>query len=57
MGRTSSASKSVITLDAMRREFYSAVACDAPDALGYPRAAPRTVEMRCLGLRTKMELP
>ena len=41
MGKKSSASKSVITLDTMRRELYSAVVCDALDTLGYPRQSPR----------------
>jgi regulator of RNase E activity RraA len=30
-----------ITLDAMRRHFYSAVVCDALDAEGYPFQSPR----------------
>jgi regulator of RNase E activity RraA len=47
MGKKSSASKSVITLDTMRRELHSAVVCDALDALGYTRQSPR-VELRAM---------
>jgi regulator of RNase E activity RraA len=41
MGRKASAGKAAITFDTMRRELYSAVVCDALDALGYPRQSPR----------------
>lgn len=47
MGTESSAGKSVITLDTMRRELYSAVVCDALDALGYTRQSPR-VEFKAM---------
>ena len=47
MGRKASAGKSAITFDTMRRELYSAVVCDALDALGYPRQSPR-VELRAV---------
>jgi len=57
MGRRSSASKSIVILDTMRRELCSAVVIDALDVLGDPRAAPRAVRMRCLGLRTTMGSP
>lgn len=32
---------SIITLDQMRKSFYSAVVCDALDALGFHRQSPR----------------
>jgi 4-hydroxy-4-methyl-2-oxoglutarate aldolase len=35
------ASDPTITLDLMRQTFYSAVVCDALDALGYPHQSPR----------------
>jgi regulator of RNase E activity RraA len=47
MGTEPSAGKSVIALDAMRRELYSAVVCDALDALGYARQSPR-VEIKAM---------
>jgi regulator of RNase E activity RraA len=51
MGKKSSASKSVITLDTMRRELYSAVVCDALDGLGYPRQSPRVELKPMTGVR------
>lgn len=41
MKRRAAASKSAITLEMMRRELYSAVVCDALDAMGYLQQAPR----------------
>lgn len=41
MKRSTAAGKSAITLEMMRRELHSAAVCDALDAMGYPRQAPR----------------
>lgn len=43
----------VITLDMMRRELYSAVVCDALDALGYTHQSPR-VQLRPMTVNEKL---
>jgi regulator of RNase E activity RraA len=52
MGKRTTARKSPITLEAMRRELYSAVVCDALDGLGCTRQSPRVALRPLTGVHT-----